>query len=105
MEFHLRCECGEYVPVSEGAAGARVECPCGRTIVVPSLAELRKKAGLPTPRASAPLVIDHMLAHGELPTMTVCVHCHSPTDETAAVTAECEKAWTNEPSAIGWVVS
>src|SRR5262245_9265289 len=105
MVFHLRCECGEYVPVSEGAAGAQVPCPCGRTIAVPSLADLRKQAGLPTPRASAALVIDNMLARGQLPTVTLCAHCNSPTDETAEVTAECEKVWTNEPSTIGWMVS
>src|SRR5262245_12422632 len=103
MDFQVRCECGGYVVVCEGAAGARMECPCGRTVAVPSLAELREQAGLAAHRGSARFIIENMLAHGELPTMTACARCNGATDDTVAVTAECEKAWGSEPGWITWL--
>ncbi len=105
MEFDVRCDCGEYVTVSEGAAGARVPCPCGRTVAVPSLADLRKQAGLAAYKPKANLVIENMLAHGELPTRRTCVGCTAATDETLDVTAECEKAWKNEPGILTWILT
>jgi hypothetical protein len=63
MEYHLTCECGERVPVAEGAAGTSVRCACGKNRLVPSLWELRgpaqEEAASPSlsPRATAPQVI------------------------------------------------
>jgi hypothetical protein len=45
----LPCECGRQVALTEGAAGARVQCACGRTLRVPSLSELRRQARLAGP--------------------------------------------------------
>ena len=44
-EIPLPCECGQHILVTEGMAGASVRCPCGRTIAVPSLGEIRRLAG------------------------------------------------------------
>jgi hypothetical protein len=44
MYFHLRCECGKDVAVSEGAAGASLACPCGRRVVAPELRDLQRRA-------------------------------------------------------------
>jgi hypothetical protein len=41
MQYHLACECGREVAVSEGAAGTTVSCACGRSVQVPSLSKLR----------------------------------------------------------------
>src|SRR5439155_16595889 len=41
MEYRVTCGCGRAVAVGERAAGARAACPCGRTVDVPSLRELR----------------------------------------------------------------
>lgn len=101
-EFQVRCECGGSVAVSEGAAGTRVECPCGRMVAVPSLACLREEAGLPGHRIRARLVIEDMVAQKELPTVTTCGCCGSFTDDIGEVAAECEKAWSDEP---GWFTS
>jgi hypothetical protein len=49
MDFNVRCECGIPLLISEGAAGARVPCDCGRTVIIPSLDELRKQAGVRPP--------------------------------------------------------
>src|SRR5262249_36493459 len=46
MEFRLPCECGQRLYVEEGAAGGALLCPCGRTLKVPSLGELRRHFGL-----------------------------------------------------------
>jgi hypothetical protein len=42
-ELRVRCECGEELPVTEGLAGASIQCQCGRTLQVPSLSELRRR--------------------------------------------------------------
>lgn len=102
MTLSVQCECGAKVPVSEGAAGSVVECACGQPITVPSLFELRKQAGLRT--ASPAIVIENMLAHGELPTLTGCARCNGASDEIVDVTAECEKVWSNEPGVISWII-
>jgi len=43
-EYHVRCDCGLQVTVSEGSAGAVVECGCGQSIQVPSRRELQALA-------------------------------------------------------------
>jgi hypothetical protein len=42
-EFSLRCECGRGQSVAEGSAGTAFQCVCRRTILVPSLSELRAR--------------------------------------------------------------
>jgi hypothetical protein len=43
MRFILSCNCGKTVTVSEGDAGASIDCAtCGRTIEIPSLGDLRE---------------------------------------------------------------
>jgi hypothetical protein len=42
MAFAMRCTCGQRVEVTEGMASTSVPCPCGRTLSVPSLGELRQ---------------------------------------------------------------
>ena len=40
----LECECGNHIPVSTSQAGASVVCPtCSKTIVIPSLRELKSR--------------------------------------------------------------
>lgn len=45
MNLQLPCECGQHVVISEGMAGTSVRCACGRSVLVPSLGELRRLAG------------------------------------------------------------
>src|SRR5262249_53085299 len=44
MYYRLKCECGKEVTVFEGAAGLSLPCACGRKVLVPDLAELRRRA-------------------------------------------------------------
>jgi hypothetical protein len=65
MDFRINYDCGKSVTVTEGAAGARMLCPCGRTITVPSVKDLRLQAGLPPYNISPELMIEHLLAAGQ----------------------------------------
>jgi len=44
MAFSIRCVCGQAFDVPAGRAGTQLVCPCGRTLAVPPLSELRKAA-------------------------------------------------------------
>jgi hypothetical protein len=79
-----------------------VQCACGRSISVPSLVQLRRQAGVRT--VAAAIVIENMLAHGELPTLKSCARCNGPSDEKVDVSAECEKVWSNEPEGVSWII-
>jgi hypothetical protein len=93
MNFLVRCECGAPTSVSEGSAGAKIPCACGRTIAVPSLHQLRAEIGLsPYPGISPEMAIERLLASGRLPADNLCVGCGKETDQVAQVRAECERA-------------
>jgi hypothetical protein len=88
--FHLDCPCGNRSPVTEGQAGLRLTCSCGRTLQVPNLPELRRQAGLaPFPIPTATQVEERVKA-GELPAGTVCARCARPTSAVLHAVAECE---------------
>jgi hypothetical protein len=70
---------------------------------VPSLAELRVKAGLPAHYVAAKLLIENMFAQGELPTRRSCARCSGAADATVIITAECEKSWGHDPSPFIWL--
>jgi hypothetical protein len=42
MAFAMYCACGQRLEVTEGMASTSVRCPCGCTVPVPSLGELRR---------------------------------------------------------------
>ncbi|HJZ93133.1 MAG TPA: hypothetical protein VKE40_19810 [Gemmataceae bacterium] len=44
MQYEIACECGRGVLVTAGQAGSTLSCGCGRTIMVPSLRELKERA-------------------------------------------------------------
>jgi hypothetical protein len=37
MDIRVLCECGAAIVVSQGAAGTKHLCGCGRTVAIPSL--------------------------------------------------------------------
>ncbi len=100
MNYRVECACGEQIPVSEGMAGTAVPCACGRTVAVPTLAGLRRQAGMPDYYASPELFIPEMIARGELPGPG-CARCGSPDAEAVPAFAECERAWVRR---AGWRV-
>jgi hypothetical protein len=93
MNFLVRCECGAPTWVSEGSAGAKIPCACGRTISVPALHQLREEIGLsPYPGISPEMAIERLLAAGRLPADNLCVGCGKETEQVVQVRAECERA-------------
>ena len=45
MKYEVRCECGKAHRVAGTDAGTSLRCPCGQTVEVPSLHQLRTAAG------------------------------------------------------------
>jgi hypothetical protein len=70
---------------------------------IPSLAELRRQAGLPAYEVNPADLIEEMLAAGELPPSRMCVRCGDATPHVLAARAECEKVWV--PRSGGWCVA
>jgi hypothetical protein len=92
MQVPIPCDCGESLLVSEGSAGQKVLCRCGRTVTIPSLRELRRLAGAAPPEYPADFVIEQLLLAGRLPEETACVSCEADTDGVLRITVECERA-------------
>ena len=86
----LSCPCGRSVDVSEGAAGVRFPCDCGRTIAVPSLGRLREMAGLPAVPVDPIVEVETALATGTLPPPG-CVECGRADAERFDLVAVCER--------------
>src|SRR5713226_3088371 len=102
MKFRVDCLCGEHVEVGEGAAGATFACSCGRAIAVPSLAELRTRAGLPATHISPEFVIEHLLLAPDSLTGKACVECGIDTDAIIHVQTECERAVKERSGGFSW---
>jgi hypothetical protein len=92
MHYRIPCACGESVTVAEAAAGSTIPCGCGRVVVVPSLRELRRQAGVPDSAPPPELAVETLLAAGKLPEETHCILCGTATDGIVYGKAECERA-------------
>jgi hypothetical protein len=103
VDYELTCECGNKIRVRETAAGAREECVCGRTIVVPSLHELRRRAGFDEPKLSPEKTVETLLLAGKLPQEDHCVLCSCATDDFILCTTECERAYVQSGRPPWWV--
>jgi hypothetical protein len=101
MDFDIRCECGQYIVVSEGAAGARLKCACGRTVDIPALDKLRTEAGLPPSTTEARIA--YLLSAGHLPGTKSCACCRADADRTIEIVTECERAWIHQSGGRTWV--
>jgi hypothetical protein len=103
MEYLLQCECGEKVTVRESAAGLTEQCHCGRTLVIPSLRELRRGAGLSEPRLPPEKVVEVLLLAGRLPEERHCILCNDATDGSVLCTADCERAYVRSGHPPLWL--
>ncbi len=105
MEFRVDCPCGEHIMVSEGAAGVTFECVCGKPIVVPSLSELRTRAGLPTNAVSPEFIVEHFLVAGEIPGGNGCVDCGGEPADVVHIETECERVWKQRSGGFSWTAA
>lgn len=90
-DFSLNCECGKGHRIHEGQAGHRLQCRCGRTLEIPSLHVLRRRAGLSPMRINAAKRIEELVQAGELPEGDRCVCCFDETQEVLRAWAICEQ--------------
>jgi hypothetical protein len=107
MHYRIPCACGESVTVAEAAAGSTIPCGCGRVVVVPSLRELRRQAGVPSTAPPPEMVVETLLAAGRLPEETHCILCGTAADGIVFCKAECERAKIvdGRPSFWQWLLS
>ena len=104
MPFHVDCRCGRQVEVRAADAGGEVTCPCGNVNPVPSLSELRRRAGLTSYEGSIAGTIRRKLVNGELPAGDLCVRCGMPTEETLECSVECERTSARGPGSWATVL-
>jgi hypothetical protein len=90
MPYSVTCECSKVHQVTTGDAGVTLNCSCGRPVEVPSLSVLRRDAGEFT--ASPELIIESMLRNNELPENSLCVQCHTVTENVRYYDVVCERA-------------
>lgn len=101
MDFSIACQCGAQIVVSEGSAGARMNCNCGRLVEVPSLAKLRSGAGLAPIDVPLEIEVQWLLNSGELPTAE-CVHCGSSVADVIRFQADCETVYVQKSGGFSW---
>lgn len=102
LDFRVDCPCGKRTTVTEGDAGAMLQCSCGRAFQVPALHQLRSQTGL-TPHALSPeVVIERLLLAGRLPPTRACAGCGEQTDEALKVVVECERSWVRQTGGVSW---
>jgi hypothetical protein len=88
--FHVRCPCGQDLPVATSAAGREVTCHCGQSIKVPRLSELRRLAGQPAFEVPARDRIRQLLLDGGLPPDPICRISQRPTSDVIHITVVCD---------------
>jgi hypothetical protein len=105
MQFQLPCDCGASVTVSEGEAGTRTICKCGRTVAVPSLGQLRRQAGVRVAGPSPELALEALLVAGKLPEEDECVLCSRPTTGCTTCVVVFERAVVSEGGTPWWATT
>jgi len=94
MDFTIDCSCGAKIHVSTREAGGTRECACGRVIQIPSLGELRRRAGRRRYDADVAAKLRYMFATGQLPQQSTCTRCGIETTNVLECWVECEKPYT-----------
>src|SRR5687768_8182701 len=102
MQYQISCECGGSVTAPEAAAGTAVRCACGRSVVIPSLRELRRLAGVDSPPPPE-LVVETLLLAGKLPEGNLCALCGEVTELVVCCHTECERAYVRRERVPWWV--
>jgi hypothetical protein len=93
MDFTIDCSCGANLRVTTGDAGGTKRCHCGNINPVPSLGELRRRAGQQRYDVSIADKISYLVADGELPAETACIQCGIDTSNVLQCKVECERPY------------
>jgi hypothetical protein len=90
------------MPVAASSAGSSVECPCGQSVPVPRLSDLRDAAGQRRFETNTIDTVRRMIAEGTLPPSRECMLSGQTTDDIARIYVECERIWSRESGRKGW---
>lgn len=103
-ELTIDCECGKVLSVSPASAGGSVGCGCGRVLAVPTLSELRRRAGLVPIPQNAVERVRNLINSGKLPDNKLCPFTNLPADTMIWLRVDCESKWVrgNEPLSAHW---
>jgi len=94
MDFTIDCSCGEQLRVGAADAGGTKRCQCGKANAVPSLSELRHRAGQNRYDVSIAEKLRYMFADGDLPPDNICAECGVETSNVLECSVECERPYT-----------
>ena len=103
LKLHVNCECGAVIPVRKTQAGSDVECGCGRIVEIPSLAELRRAAGLRGIEETIDGKVRRLVREGTLPG-AMCVVCATPSQDVLRLICECERTAFKNQASSDWIV-
>ncbi len=103
MTFSVSCDCGNRLEVSAAQAGTDVSCPCGGTVSVPSLSQLRESAGQGAYESGVIDTINRMIRDGELPHGDTCAVSGLPTSDTYRLYVQCESRWIRGPGKLRYL--
>jgi len=103
MQFDIDCECGKTHAVNKTAAGTNLACSCGRSVSIPSLAKLRRSAGLKGVEESPTNRVTSGVSAGILPPQECFVCGHAEGDQYELV-AICESSTARTSGGFDWMV-
>lgn len=101
MEFDVDCQCGKTHSVSHTAAGTNLVCSCGNSVVVPSLAQLRRKIGLKAVEQSPADLVNSGVKAGVLPPQE-CFVCGQSNSDEYGFMAICESSNAHTRGRFNW---
>jgi hypothetical protein len=90
-DFYIDCACGKQLAVAANQAGAEVLCACGRSVLVPSLSQLRRDAGLGAYAQGIAERVARAVEAGDVDRLNGCVECGQPTNGVLLGTIVCEQ--------------
>lgn len=102
--YTVRCECGSEQPVKPTAAGGCVACRCGRSVKVPRLSELRRRAGQQAFSLGPLGSIQRSLADRQPPPGCLCAYSHVATNDVMMLTIVLEKPYTTGGYSWWWLL-
>ncbi len=102
MRYELNCDCGHLLQVFASNCGEQAICPrCDKTILVPLLSELRRRAGAETVDVATKLRL--MKLDKLLPLEDRCVECGVATESELYCQIECERMYAKKPGMRGFL--
>ena len=93
MGYSATCDCGIVYPVNPTDAGLPIDCKCGKSFYIPSLAKLRESAGETPVPLNTVETIQVMMRSGKLPSGDTCPYSGRPANETVFFRVHCENTW------------